>query len=102
MGLIADMKQVTEIKNDADHVPVDGVVWPRPDALLYSVEESLRLGFSISRAEAIFAADVLEAYRKMICEVKAPSRLIKELRKPAPEEDPTMDMDRPPVPASRP
>jgi hypothetical protein len=68
------MKQVAEMKHDADHVPVDGVVWPRPDALLYSVEESLRLGFAISRAEAIFAADVLEAYRKMIWEVKAPSR----------------------------
>jgi len=65
------------------------------------VEESLRLGFSISRAEALFAADVLEAYRRMIWEVKAPSRLIKELRKPAPEEDPTISVNAPPVPASQ-
>ena len=82
------MKQVPGMKHDAAHVPVEGAMWPRPDALLCSVEESLRLGFAISRIEALFAADVLEAYRKMIWEVKAPSRLIKELRKPAPEEDP--------------
>jgi len=89
MEQMADMKQVEELKHDADHIPFEGAVWPRPDALMYGIEESLRLGFSISRAEALFAADVLEAYRKMIWEVKAPSRLIKELRKPAPQEDDT-------------